>query len=208
LIEGHDDDSNGKPDHYLVGRDTDGDGLDDAYDTVFNACDAVGNALGSNAPMQDFDGDGMRDWRDDNDDNDAYLTIHEDLNGDGDWSNDDLDYDGYPEYLDHGRECDLFIPDAFSPNGDGVHDFYQIYCINHYPDAIIYIFDQLGNKIFEKAHYGNLDVWKNYESAWWSGIPDRGRGYSRTDRVPPGTYFYVLDLGNGEVKKSFVFVSY
>lgn len=208
FIEGHDDNANGKPDQYALGKDSDGDGLDDMYDTVFNDCDAVGNILGSNASMQDFDGDGIPDWRDDNDDEDAYLTMNEDLNGDGEWSNDDLDYDGYPEYLDYGRECDLFIPDAFSPNRDGVHDFYQIFCINHYPAARIYIFDQLGNKIYEKAHYGNLEFWGAFENAWWSGVPDKGRGYSRTDRVAPGTYFYVLDLGNGEVRKSFVFVSY
>ena len=112
------------------------------------------------------------------------------------------------ESLGLGRDCDLFIPDAFSPNGDGVHDCFQIYCINHYPDAKIYIFDQLGNKIFEKTHYGNPEFWGTHESAWWCGKPDRGPGNARNEMVAPGTYYYVLDLGNGEVKKSFVFVSY
>ena len=159
-------------------------------------------------PPRTSDGDGMPDWRDENDDDDEYLTRYEDLNGDGDFSNDDIDYDGYPEYLDYGRDCDLFIPDAFSPNGDNVHDLYMIYCINHYPDATIYIFDQLGNKIYEKRHYGNLAFWKLPIAAWWDGKPTRGPGYSRTELVPPGTYYYVLDLGNGQVKKSYVFVSY
>ena len=208
FIEGHDANLNGKPDHFALGKDSDGDGLDDGYDMVVNDCNILANALGSNASLQDFDGDRISDWRDENDDDDAYLTLYEDLNADGDFSNDDFDYDGFPEYLDHGRDCDLLIPDAFSPNGDGVHDYYQIYCINQYPNAIIYIFDQLGNKIFEKAHYGNLDFWKSPERAWWSGLPEYGRGNSRTEMVSAGTYFYVLDLGNGEVKKSFVFVSY
>lgn len=207
-IEGHDADANGIPDRMVLGHDSDGDGLDDIYDLVVNDCGALLNALGSNASMQDFDGDGMPDWRDEDDDDDNILTKFEDINGDGDFSNDDIDYDGYPEYLDFGRECDMFIPDAFSPNGDGIHDYYQIYCINHYPNATIYIFDQLGNKVFEKAHYGNLEVWKAYENAWWSGKPDRGGSNARSELVAPGTYYYVLDLGNGEVKKSFVFVSY
>ena len=112
------------------------------------------------------------------------------------------------ESLDFGQECELFIPDAFSPNGDNVHDYFQIYCIDNYPDARIYIFDQLGNKIFDKAHYGNLDFWKTNENAWWSGKPDRGSGNARNEMVALGTYYYVLDLGNGKVKKSFVFVSY
>ena len=207
-IEGHDLNADGKPDRFAFGIDSDGDGLDDAYDTVVNECNALGNAIGSNAPMQDFDGDGIPDWRDDDDDNDGYLTKFEDLNADGDWSNDDLDYDGHPEYLDYGRDCDLFIPDAFSPNGDNIHDYFQIYCINHFPNAKMYIFDQLGNKLFEKAHYGNLDFWLSHDRAWWNGKPDFGPSKARNEIVPPGTYYYVLDLGNGEVKKSFVFISY
>ncbi|HLN72027.1 MAG TPA: gliding motility-associated C-terminal domain-containing protein [Prolixibacteraceae bacterium] len=208
FIEGHDVDSNGKPDHYALNSDKDNDGLDDGYDTIPNICGAINNVMGSNAPTQDFDGDGIPDWRDENDDDDEYLTRYEDLNGDGDYSNDDIDFDGYPEYLDYGRDCDLFIPDAFSPNGDNVHDLYMIYCINHYPDATIYIFDQLGNKIYEKRHYGNLEFWKTPSASWWDGKPTRGPGYSRNNLVPPGTYYYVLDLGNGQVKKSYVFVSY
>jgi gliding motility-associated-like protein len=207
-IEGHDADSNGKPDHSAMGQDSDGDGLDDGYDNVLNDCNALTNAIGSNAAIQDFDGDGLTDWRDIDDDDDKILTRYEDLNGDGNYSNDDIDYDGYPEYLDYGRECDLFIPEAFSPNSDNVHDYFQIYCINHYPNARIYIFDQLGNKIYDKANYGNLDVWKSYENAWWNGKPNRGAVNTRNELVGPGTYYYVLDLGNGEVKKSFVFVSY
>jgi gliding motility-associated-like protein len=208
FIEGHDENSNGKPDHYALNADADKDGLDDGYDNIPNVCGALDNALGSNAPAQDFDQDGIPDWRDENDDDDQYLTRYEDLNADGDFSNDDIDFDGYPEYLDYGRDCDLFIPDAFSPNGDNIHDLYMIYCINHYPNASIYIFDQLGNRIYEKKHYGNMEFWKIPEAAWWNGKPTSGPGYSKNDKVPPGTYYYVLDLGNGEVKKSYVFVSY
>lgn len=206
FIEGSDEDADGKPDQTALGKDADGDGLDDGYDTYFLECDPLDNILRSNAGMQDFEGDGLPDYRDDNDDGDEFLTKYEDLDGDNDFSNDDFDFDGNPEYLDYGRACDLFVPDAFSPNGDGVHDTYMIYCINHYPNAKIYIFDQLGNKLFEKANYGNLEVWGTNEAAWWDGKPDRGGG--RGQLVAPGTYYYVLDLGNGEVKKSFVFVSY
>lgn len=207
-IEGHDKDFNGIADHVLVGTDADKDGLDDAFDTVFNACDAVyTNMTGSNAAMQNFDKDGLPDWRDDNDDNDKYLTNVEDLNGNGNFSDDDYDFDGRPEYLDYGRDCDVFIPDAFSPNGDGIHDYFEIFCIDQYPNAKIYIFDQLGNMLFQKANYGNKDIWTKDEAApWWDGRLNRGR--KQGERVAPGTYYSVLDLGNGEVKKSFVFVSY
>jgi gliding motility-associated-like protein len=208
-IEGNDSDFDGRPDpgHIVTGNDADGDGLDNAFDTVFNECGVVNNMTGSNAAMQNFDKDELPDWRDDNDDNDKYTTRYEDLNGNGDFSDDDDDFDGHPEYLDSGRDCDVFIPDAFSPNGDGIHDYFQIYCIDQYPNAKLYIFDQQGNKLFEKANYGNKDAGISNEGAvWWDGKPNRGRGQG--EKVTPGTYYYVLDLGNGDVKKSFVFVSY
>jgi hypothetical protein len=48
-----------------------------------------------------------------------------------------VDCDGLPGDEDEPiTECSLFIPDGFSPNGDGVHDFFQIYCIEKYPDAV------------------------------------------------------------------------
>ena len=110
--------------------------------------------------------------------------------------------------LDEGCGCKLFIPNAFSPNGDGNRDYFEIYCILPFPNAHMYIFDQLGNKIFDKAHYGNIEFWGNNESAWWYGIPDSGSANAKNERVAIGTYYYALDLGNGVVKKSFVFVSY
>jgi len=206
-IEGHDKDSDGRPDHIRLGLDSDFDGLDDAYDTLVNECNNL-NSVASNSPIQDFDRDGMRDWRDDNDDNDEFPTRFEDLNADGDFSNDDTDGDGYPEYLDFGRDCDLLIPDAFSPNDDNIHEYFQIYCLDAFPDAKIYIFDQLGNLLFEKEQYGNLNRWIYPEDAWWDGRTKNRSATTINGKVTPGTYFYVLKLGNGEVKKSFVFVSY
>ena len=205
-IEGHDFNANGKADRIKIGKDSDHDGLDDAYDTV-NRYTTSGNMTGSNAALQDFDGDGLLDWRDDNDDNDKYLTRFEDLNADGDFSNDDIDKDGNPEYLDYGRDCDLFVPNIFTPNSDNIHDYFLIYCIDHFPDAKIYIFDQTGNKVFEKDHYGNLEYWGSASRAWWNGR-NIYNGKESTEFVPVGTYFYVLILGNGEVKKSYVFISY
>jgi len=150
----------------------------------------------------------MGDWRDENDDNDKFLTRFEDLNVDGNYSNDDIDSDGHPEYLDFGRDCDLFIPEAFSPNDDNIHDYFQIYCIDHFPNAKMYIFDQMGNKLFEKEHYGNLELWGSAERAYWDGRTTNRAASVNAGKVIQGTYYYVLQLGNGEVKKSFVFVSY
>lgn len=108
---------------------------------------------------------------------------------------------------DNPDNCPLFIPDGFSPNGDGVHEFFQIRCIEKYPNAIMRIFDRAGNKLFQKRNYGNLDYWGSDEQAWWWGTSDNklilGRG-----TLPAGTYLYVLELGNGEIRTGTVMIAY
>ena len=209
MIEGHDADHNGIADVLRWYSDEDHDGLDDAYDTYSGWAD-YGNEIGSNAPLQDFDDDGTRDWRDINDEDDDYLTVNEDLNGNGDYSDDDLDLDGYPEYLDTELNCELFIPEGFSPNDDGVHDFFQILCIQKYPNAKLMIFNRNGVKLWEKEHYGNLDVWGTYYDAWWWGTSEHAFTIGRSGGLPAGNYIYVLILndGLGTVKNGTVMLAY
>jgi gliding motility-associated-like protein len=207
-IEGHDIDADGLPDVIRLYMDSDRDGLDDAFDIYDDQRipSTPYNEVGSNAPLQDFDGDGKRDWRDPNDDEDEFQTFDEDWNGNGDYSDDDMDLDGHPDYLDIETDCSLFIPEAFSPNGDGVHDFFQIFCIQRYPDAKLMVFNRAGNKLFEKEHYGNLEYWGSDDAAWWWGTSEAkltlGDG-----TLPVGTYVYILELGNGDVKTGTVFLN-
>ncbi|WP_423130402.1 HYR domain-containing protein [Gaoshiqia sp. Z1-71] len=105
------------------------------------------------------------------------------------------------------KECEFFIPDGFSPNGDGLHDYFQIYCIQKYPDAKLMIFDKQGNQLYEKKNYGNQTVWRSYEEAHWNGESTKHHQNSRR-RVEPGVYLYILDRGNGELDRGFVMVSY
>ncbi len=69
IIEGNDSDFNHEADFMPVGSDSDGDGLDDAYDTYdflsSNANEYL-NAVSSNVPLQDWDNNNLRDWRDPN----------------------------------------------------------------------------------------------------------------------------------------------
>ncbi len=84
--------------------------------------------------------------------------------------------------------CDtLFIPEGFSPNGDGVNDYFVISNIERYPDAVLKIFNRWGDLVYKKI---------NYDNSW--------NGFSNTDFVrmgdelPEGTYFYVFDSGKDE----------
>lgn len=103
--------------------------------------------------------------------------------------------------------CQVLIPEGFSPNGDGIHDFFQIYCIEEYPEAVLHIFDRAGNKLFEKYKYGNLNYWGSDENAWWWGVSEH-KLISGRRKLPAGIYLYMLKLGNGEVLIGTVMIVY
>ncbi|MFZ4784084.1 MAG: HYR domain-containing protein, partial [Flavobacteriales bacterium] len=86
-------------------------------------------------------------------------------------------------------ECfvDLVIPEAISPNGDGINDVFEIIGLEDYPDNKIAIFNRYGHKVFKAEGYENN----------WGGLSDSPMTLGNS-LLPKGTYFYVLDLGNDE----------
>jgi len=92
---------------------------------------------------------------------------------------------------------DFFVPEGFSPNADGVNDVFFIRGLDSYPNNSIVIFNRWGNSIFEESPYLNA----------WDGKSTAGLSLG-TDDLPMGTYFYLLDLGNGsDVMKGTIFIS-
>ena len=81
---------------------------------------------------------------------------------------------------------DFFIPEGFSPNGDGTNDVFVIRGIERYPNNTFVIFNRWGDKVFEASPYQNT----------WDGKATRGLRIGG-DELPISTYFYLLDLGNG-----------
>jgi gliding motility-associated-like protein len=82
----------------------------------------------------------------------------------------------------------VFVPESFSPNGDGVNDAFVIPGIEGYPGNTIVIFNRWGGKVFEAAGYNNGSV------VWDGSSPDA----LISGNSPAGTYFYVLELGDGQ----------
>ncbi len=102
--------------------------------------------------------------------------------------------------------CELVIPNGFSPNGDGIQDFWRIKCIEKYPDARVEIYNRWGNLVYELDHYGNLDVHGPTE-AWWNGHSTSKWTFG-TEKLPTGTYFYILDLRDGsKPENGFIFLN-
>jgi len=82
--------------------------------------------------------------------------------------------------------CDVFIPDAFSPNGDGQNDEFKVYshCI---VELTLQIFDRWGNQVFNRSD----------PSAAWDGT--YGGSLMNT-----GSYIYQVQytLSNGKTTKT------
>ncbi|MCC7539456.1 MAG: OmpA family protein [Deltaproteobacteria bacterium] len=102
--EGHDADQNGVADTMRAGRDTDGDGLDDAYDPDCVAALCMGT-IGRTATVPNTDGDGLANFRDPDDDADLLPSI---LERPG-MMDRDTDADGRPDYLDPDDDNDTVL---------------------------------------------------------------------------------------------------
>jgi gliding motility-associated-like protein/uncharacterized repeat protein (TIGR01451 family) len=96
--------------------------------------------------------------------------------------------------------CELFIPEIFTPNGDGIQDYFRIRCIEKYPDAKIIVFNRWGNRVYTKEHYGNTNIWGEAD-AWWDGYSDNKWTLGK-EKLPAGTYYYILYLNDGSGKRN------
>ena len=88
----------------------------------------------------------------------------------------------------------LNVPQGFSPDGDGMNDQFIIEGIEDYPNNRVQIFNRWGNRVFDVQGYdNNAKAWTSESSV---GV------ILGANRVPDGTYFYVIDLGDGSKPKS------
>ena len=102
--------------------------------------------------------------------------------------------------------CEVSIPNSFSPNGDGIHDYFKIRCLYNYANPIIEIFNRWGNLVYKKEHYGDVDFWGNESEAWWNGRSENKLTIGSLD-LPVGTYYYILRLSNSKVLTGFMFLN-
>jgi gliding motility-associated-like protein len=82
---------------------------------------------------------------------------------------------------------DLIFHTGFSPNGDGINDNFVVRNIESFPNSTLTIFNRWGNQVLFSRGYQN--DWDGV----WEGNP-----------LPDGTYFYVLEDGEGNVFSGYV----
>ena len=72
------------------------------------------------------------------------------------------------------------IPNTFTPNNDGIHDFWDIKYLNSYPQNKVQIFTRQGKLVFES---------KGYVKPWDGNMNGKS--------LPVDTYYYIIEPGNG-----------
>lgn len=77
------------------------------------------------------------------------------------------------------------VPNAFTPNGDGVHDTWNITNLSDYPGCTVAVYNRYGQRVYYSAGYG---------TAWDGTVGGKP--------LPMATYYYVIHLKNGFVPLS------
>jgi gliding motility-associated-like protein len=85
---------------------------------------------------------------------------------------------------------DLFIPEGYSPNGDGVNDRFEITGISLFPEAELNVFNRWGQNVLSRTGYAND----------WEGRSNNG------GTLPDDTYFYVLNLSQGRAYNGHIII--
>ena len=77
------------------------------------------------------------------------------------------------------------VPNTFSPNGDGINDFWVIENLETYTNVTVTVFNRNGEKVFSS---------NGYASPW--------DGTYKGSQLATGTYYYLIDPKKGRNKLS------
>ncbi|MES2798977.1 MAG: PKD-like domain-containing protein [Bacteroidota bacterium] len=89
------------------------------------------------------------------------------------------------------NQCEITVPTAFTPDGDGVNDNWEIIDLDAvYPNNVVSVFNRWGNIVYQ--HDSSVDG--PYDASRWDGT-------FKGELLPVASYYFVIDL-NDEEKNS------
>lgn len=100
------------------------------------------------------------------------------------------------------RKLDVEVFNAISPNGDGINDTFHIKGLAQYPDNTVEIYNRWGVKVYDAKSYNETDN-------MFRGYSDGRTTIKRGDKLPTGTYFYILRYnkdGSGIEKSGYLYI--
>ena len=92
------------------------------------------------------------------------------------------------------ENCAPFIPQGFSPNGDGINDTFEI-------SNLLNIYENFELNIYSRD--GNLIHTARNTDGFWDGVATKGLLFTG-NTVPVGTYYYVLVLNDPKYPDAFI----
>lgn len=90
---------------------------------------------------------------------------------------------------------DITIYNGVSANSDGMNDYFQILCLEYFPNNNVQIFNRSGMLVYEMDGYDMYTDNKRF-----NGFANRGVSMG-SQELPIGTYFYVVNKGDGSKPK-------
>lgn len=86
----------------------------------------------------------------------------------------------------------FLIPNAFSPNGDGLNDYFKIIIPDQYQDnseSKLQVFNRWGTLVYRSKglRYGE-------DESWWDGSSSTSNMVTLGEKLPSGTYYYVFSI--------------
>ena len=91
------------------------------------------------------------------------------------------------------------VPKLFTPNGDGINDYFVIDGLQDFPKSKLYVYTRSGQLVYSS---------EDYKDPWWDGRFQTSK-WSHDQKVATGVYYYVLNLGTINRKiQGFVYISY
>jgi gliding motility-associated-like protein len=128
----------------------------------------------------------------------SQVWLDADCDGDGISNGQEIATGSDPLDACSPKSCDeLVIPNAFTPDGDGINDSFVITGLENYPNNTIIIFNRWGNEVYTASPYENN----------WTGTSSAQLNIGGNE-LPTGTYYYILDLGDEQkrVIKGYVYI--
>ena len=92
---------------------------------------------------------------------------------------------------------DIFIPEGFSPNGDGKNDCFRIVGAENAAGSELIVLDRYNNVVFESKKFRGSSSLEDC-TGWWDGRNKSG------NELPPGVYYYQYTLDGKKVYKGYV----
>jgi gliding motility-associated-like protein len=79
-------------------------------------------------------------------------------------------------FIDVVEDIDAY--NVFSPNGDGINDYFEIRNVERFPEILVEVYSRWGDQLYSNVGYDS--------GSWWDGTTSNGK------EVPVGTYYYIL----------------